>query len=582
MPGSRQNEVSSSGAGEQELAELRRLLLAPAQADLAAQQKRLEQVETRQILASEVSRVLPEAVALRASQDDHLARALETTVGESLRKTVQRDPQPIADALFPIFGPAIRKSIREALREVLESINRTIEHSLSVQSWRWRMEAWQTGKPLSEIVMRHTLQFRVEQVFLIDEGTGLPMQHVVADTVAAQDSALISGMLTAIQDFAEDSFGTEEGETLATMQVGELLVWIEQGPQAMLATVIRGVPVPELRIVLKDIIETIHLQYGLELERFEGDPEPLVVTRPVLEEALLVQYGQKEKGLRPVWLLAGALALLLGVGAFLSFRSHRQWDAYIALLRAEPGLIVTEEGRTGGRWSVEGLRDPLARDPAALLAQTALSADDVQGLWHPYQALDSTLVVQRAVQQLAAPASVVFSYREGMLTVTGVAPPSWIETARVRAPLLAGVTSYDDSGLDNSARQQVAALAQSIEQTTLQFTGGSTQLSLGQEAVLDSLAARIAQLGMAADAANTTTRVQILGHVSSEGTERFNQVLSRRRAEQMRDLLIRRGIAADQVEVIGTGTPRADTSEQTEADRALNRSVTFRVVTSEE
>jgi OOP family OmpA-OmpF porin len=194
----------------------------------------------------------------------------------------------------------------------------------------------------------------------------LPIQHVVADEVIAQDSALVSSMLTAIQDFAQDSFGTAEGETLATMQVGELLVWIEQGPEAILAAVIRGTPAPELRVVLQDVIETIHLRFNPELEAFDGDPDPLIVTRPLLENALLAQYREKQENKRrlsPAWALIIVAALLFGFWAFTSIRSYLRWEKYIALLDAEPGIVVTEQGRDDGRWNVKGLRDPLARDP---------------------------------------------------------------------------------------------------------------------------------------------------------------------------------------------------------------------------
>ena len=66
------------------------------------------------------------------------------------------------------------------LFSMLETINRTIEQRLSPQSVQWRIEAWRTGLPFSQVVMRHTLHYRVEQVFLIDEETGLPLQHIVA------------------------------------------------------------------------------------------------------------------------------------------------------------------------------------------------------------------------------------------------------------------------------------------------------------------------------------------------------------------------------------------------------------------
>ena len=75
-------------------------------------------------------------------------------------------------------------------------------------------------------------------------------------------------------------------------------------------------------------------------------------------------------------------------------------------LRREPGIVVVSAGRQGGRFVVSGLRDPLARDPAALLAPSNLASDDVAGRWELYQALHPTLVIARARQLLAPPAGV--------------------------------------------------------------------------------------------------------------------------------------------------------------------------------
>jgi len=138
------------------------------------------------------------------------------------------------------MGPAIRKAISSALSGMIESFNQTLSYSVSVRGLRWRLEALRTGKSFAEVVLMHTLLYRVEQVFLIHKKTGLLLQHVSAVPGAVQDADMVSGMLTAIQDFVHDSFSSRRSDELETLQVGDLTVWIEQGPLAILAGVIRG------------------------------------------------------------------------------------------------------------------------------------------------------------------------------------------------------------------------------------------------------------------------------------------------------------------------------------------------------
>ena len=77
-----------------------------------------------------MSRVLAAAVELRTN-DPHLKRARAHDRRNDLRLG-PRNPRPLADALFPIIGPAIRKAIATTLSGMLESLNTTLEHSLSM------------------------------------------------------------------------------------------------------------------------------------------------------------------------------------------------------------------------------------------------------------------------------------------------------------------------------------------------------------------------------------------------------------------------------------------------------------------
>ncbi len=333
-------------------------------------------------------------------------------------------------------------------------------------------------------------------------------------------------------------------------------------------------------MVLKDTIETVHLQFKRELGAYEGDPETLAGTRPLLEAALLEQYKEQERKTSPaLWVLLALVLGALGFWIFTSVRSNLRWKDYLARLDAAPGLVVTESGRAGGRWLVKGLRDPLAQDPAAILAQTPLRPEAVRGLWQPYQALDSAIVVQRAARLLAPPPSVTFGYVEGTLTATGVAPGSWVEEARQRARFVSGVDAYDDAALTNAAVQRFRDLSGAVERQALRFIGGSTRLAPGQDAALDALMADLQQLQAAAAEAGLGYRLQILGHVSTEGDPSSNAFISRQRAEAVRRALAGRGLPLENVEAVGTGTPMHEGVERTEEDRAANRSVSFRVVT---
>ncbi len=249
------------------LAQLRQLLFNEEQVRLNQLQERLD---NPQLHAEDLSKVLPEAIILLSLQrQGKLTKAITPTVEEAIQLSVKQDINIIANAIFPVIGPAIRKAINVAISTLVQSLNQTLEHSLSPQSFKWRLEAKQTGKTFAEVVLLRTLLYRVEQVFLIHKNTSLILQHMVVELVAAQDADLVSAMLRAIQDFVQDSFNVQQGDGLETLRFGELTIWIEEGSEAILAGVIRGNAPQELRLVFQDVIEKIHNDFRPQLTAFE-------------------------------------------------------------------------------------------------------------------------------------------------------------------------------------------------------------------------------------------------------------------------------------------------------------------------
>ncbi|MBN1689541.1 MAG: hypothetical protein JW901_00795 [Dehalococcoidia bacterium] len=277
-----------------ELESLRSLIVEPEQSEIDEIKRRLNDPKRR---TEELSNIIAEAIVMRASKDSKLAAALLPTTETVLRDIVRRDPKFLADTIFPIIGPAIRKSISESLRSMVQSMSATLEYAFSWRGIKWRIESIRTGKPFAEIVLLNTLIYRMEQIFLIHKETGLVLQHVAADSAEAKDAGMVAAMLTAIQDFVNDSFSGKESSALQNLNLGDLSIWIEQGPRTVMAAVIRGNAPQEMRNQLQEIIEHIEFEYEGALDRFEGDAAPFEKCRSVLQYYLsqLQQTDRKAK-----------------------------------------------------------------------------------------------------------------------------------------------------------------------------------------------------------------------------------------------------------------------------------------------
>ncbi|MDQ3753136.1 MAG: OmpA family protein, partial [Acidobacteriota bacterium] len=514
--------------------------------------------------------------------DDDMTKALLPTVEQAINISVRKDPQVLVDAIFPVIGPAIRRASAAALSGMTQSLNQTLAYSLSPRGLKWRLEAFRTGKSFAELVLLHTLRYRVEQVFLIHRETGLLLQHVVADSGGAvQDADMVSGMLTAIQDFARDSFNAEQSEHLENFQVGELTVWVEQGPLAILAGVIRGTAPQELRTIFQHALEKIHLRYHGELSDFSGDAEVFESARPILEDCLDSQFNddpatQKRKPTLLIVIACVIIAALLALVFFYTFfylRNARRWDAYVERLKNQPGIVVTETDERDGKYFVRGLRDPLAVDPQTFLPAAQLDPAKVSAQWQPYQALTPDFVEARASALLQPPDTVALKMNEGgVLSAEGAARHDWIVEARRAARFIPGVSQFREDQLFDT---------DTIEKQILLFELDGSQLVPGQEEKFRNLVAEFERLSAQARSRDQRVRVEITGRTDRTGSEERNAKLSQERAAVIAAELNARLPARDDFQIVAAGTRDILREELTAADRAVNRSVTFKIILSD-
>jgi len=420
-------------------------------------------VDDPERLAAAIGRILPTAIA-RATSDERMGHVLAPVMERAAESSIRSDPTTLVNILYPTIVPAIRKSIGESIDEMFQRVNQALKYSLTLRGLKWRWEAWRTGRPFAEVVLKHTLVYQVEHVFLVHRHTGLLIAHVAAENAVSQDPQLVSSMLVAIQDFVRDSFSGAEHQGVDSVQLGELRLWSEPGPFALLVAVIRGDPPEGLHDTLRDTLTRIHAERHHALESFNGDSEGLGDVEARLRDLVaLGEHAPPRVGLARLvfWGLVLLLLILAGTWAAWWWHNQQLWQGYLERLRAQPGIVITEAGKRDGKFVVSGLRDPLAADPQAVLREAGVNPAWVVESWIPYQGLDPQSVLKRLDATLEPPPSVTLAIEGNRIVAQGSAPRAWLDRAHAVAEALpAGAPGFDLAGVrneDEADEQQLQA-----------------------------------------------------------------------------------------------------------------------------
>lgn len=529
-----------------------------------------DRVESRDVRTVDVADILPEAIHQSHKKDSELVESLTQPVGECLQRAFRDDPQTYGDALYPVMGPAIRKSIMHALRGFTQQINEAVEHSISPKGLRWRWQASRAGVPFGEFLLQKTLRYRVEQAYLISRENGLLVGHVHHEASKIKDSDAVSAMFTAIQDFVKESFSPDRTGRLESADMGEFTLWAVHGPHALLVCVIRGVPPRSLRADLSAILERIHFRYGEAIREYKGDTSTIPDVEVELERCLRFEAREESKkssrGL-PLFMIT-LLFLLVSAAVFFGIRSwlySQQLEKLNVALDTTPGIYVTEVSRNGRDFEVRGLVDPLANSVVDVAQSLDISADRITVATQPFQSLQPEIVTARAAQMFGRRESVHLSVSGTTLVVSGDAPWLWQRQLKSRFSSLAGIDSLDVSGLSASDRGEFAGHVASLDKRKFYFRRG-VEFVEGNEDALRKYAAELG--GLLKDAADFdySVSVTLKGSADSTGDTAINTALAERRATVAAGILASSGVASHIIQqsddVVAGSQPQEDASRR--------------------
>jgi hypothetical protein len=577
------------------------------------------------------------AQAIRQANLTSIYQALElnTVVQDKIIESVQNDTAMYTDALYPVILPAIKKSIAEAFKEMMQSLNYAIEQGLSINRFAWHFEAWRSGVPYREVVLRHTLSYRVEQVFLIHRESGLLIRHVSSEGVQQlRDMDAVSGMLTAIQDFIKDSFSVNETDHLDTVEIGDYTVFLTRDAHVVLACVIQGIAPYSLRENFETALQTMNRLHGELLKNFDGDSDLLEPADAILHSCLLFKDNtslkKKDPSIRNFAILLLFAMIGFGYWRYDYWQFQQRAEKYTHALQQTAGVIVTSHYYDGKKLIIKGLYDPLTINPQLRSSQFGLKKQQLNSQWQTYQSLEPFFVEQRLTRLLQPPSTVslhvsnntlilagaankgwlkklalltpivtgvdkvdtralktylqaistllqppptvAMEFKDSQLLLQGTASLDWIQSLPVKLSSLPFVQSYDTKALIVIEELQLQQLVAKLEKTSIYF---ANQQATPTEAELNDVALiadSIKQIQTLSVQLNKPLTIVVIGQTNSDGTTKLNQNLAQKRAQYMIEQLKTHGVMS------GLKTEMKMDKKHEDTDKELHRKTSFKVM----
>ncbi len=309
-------------------------------------QKISEQIQS---LRDEIAQTEMEMKSMQVDLTDphKVTEMMKLGIHPALEQGIKSDPIAYGDVIAPVISPAIRNQIRDSRDEMVEALSPIIGQTIgkaiaeAFQDFRRRLDAQlkqgfsfrqrvqQAGAKLkgvskADLLIRSTFDYSITHVFLIHLQSGLLLKQL-AQKNDIQDMDLISGMLTAIRNFAKQTIGQEEHD-LEDIQYGNSHILIKTGQYAYIAAVVEGIQPTGYTTLLENSIHEINVRYEKVLSHFKGNMDQLPDFAPELRKVLEPDpkvldpfatsseiNGKKSSSVWPI--LIGAV-ILLGLLAF--------------------------------------------------------------------------------------------------------------------------------------------------------------------------------------------------------------------------------------------------------------------------
>ena len=199
----------------EKIIKLKALLLEEDRASFSQIEQELKSLKTliheKERLNEKVGPILEDRLELF---EKDIPKKMGPAITAALKVQIRESQNEVVDLLYPIIGKLISKFIKIEIQKLSEKIDNQLSNMFSFKGILQRIKNKFTGTTESEMILRDTAMPQLEELFIVEKGSGILVDSYSKNQTIDQD--MIAGMLTAIKAFVEDAFsnGAQELEVI--------------------------------------------------------------------------------------------------------------------------------------------------------------------------------------------------------------------------------------------------------------------------------------------------------------------------------------------------------------------------------
>lgn len=199
---------------------------------------------------------------------DNFPELYGPAITSAIKLQIKNSRDEVIDALYPIMGKMIKKYIIKEFEVLNEKIDKQFHKIFSWKYWWSMLKGTLTGSSPSEVMVREMLEPQIEEIFVIEQGSGILQGSYSKSNKLDKD--LIAGMLTAIKSFVQDAFEAGE-QSLDKIEYEHYRIIIKSLQKYYVAVVVSG-PLSEF---YQSKIDELILDFIAKIQGHKKGDEPL-------------------------------------------------------------------------------------------------------------------------------------------------------------------------------------------------------------------------------------------------------------------------------------------------------------------